>query len=72
MRFDAKLAAIEGMSVVAEAVPSRNVVRFGKFEVDLRAGEMRKGKLKLKLSVTYTPTGGAPYTQKTSITLKKK
>ena len=38
------------MSVVAEAVPSRNVVRFGKFEVDLRAGEMRKGKLKLRLS----------------------
>jgi TolB-like protein/DNA-binding winged helix-turn-helix (wHTH) protein/tetratricopeptide (TPR) repeat protein len=35
---------------VAEAVPNRNVVRFGKFEVDLRAGEMRKGKLKLRLS----------------------
>ena len=35
---------------MAEAVPSRNVVRFGKFEVDLRAGEMRKGKLKLRLS----------------------
>ena len=38
------------MSVVAEVVPSRNVVRFGKFEVDLRAGEVRKGKLKLRLS----------------------
>ena len=35
---------------MAEAVPNRNVVRFGKFEVDLRAGEMRKGKLKLRLS----------------------
>ena len=35
---------------MAEAVRNRNVVRFGKFEVDLRTGEMRKGKLKLRLS----------------------
>ena len=32
----------------------------------------KKGKLKLKLSVTFTPSGGGAYTQKTSITLKKK
>jgi Transcriptional regulatory protein, C terminal len=35
---------------VREAVPTPNVVRFGAFEVDLRAGELRKSGLKLKLS----------------------
>jgi TolB-like protein/DNA-binding winged helix-turn-helix (wHTH) protein/Flp pilus assembly protein TadD len=35
---------------VADFVPNHNVIRFGKFEVDLLAGEVRKGKTKLRLS----------------------
>jgi hypothetical protein len=30
------------------------------------------GKVKLKLVVTYTPTGGSPNTQSVKVTLKKK
>jgi hypothetical protein len=32
----------------------------------------RKGKVKLALSITYTPTGGSPSTQETTVKLKKK
>jgi DNA-binding winged helix-turn-helix (wHTH) protein len=35
---------------VEEAVHSPRLVRFGAFEVDLPAGELRKGGLKLKIS----------------------
>ena len=33
-----------------QAVPSPRLVRFGTFEVDLRAGELRKAGVKLKLT----------------------
>ena len=36
-------------TAVEKAVHSPRLVRFGTFEVDLRAGELRKGGLKLKL-----------------------
>jgi DNA-binding response OmpR family regulator len=35
---------------VAEAVRSSRLVRFGTFEVDLPAGELRKGGVKLRLT----------------------
>ena len=35
---------------MAEAVPSSRLVRFGTFEVDLQAGELRKSGVKLKLT----------------------
>ena len=35
---------------MAEAVPSSRLVRFGTFEVDLLAGELRKNGVKLKLT----------------------
>ena len=35
---------------MAEAIYSPRLVRFGTFEVDLQAGELRKGGLKLKFS----------------------
>lgn len=35
---------------MAESGPTPRIVRFGTFEVDLRAGELRKGGLKIRLS----------------------
>lgn len=49
LNFDGKLAAPEA-TLVGEAVYSPRLVRFGVFEVDLRAGELRKAGVKLKLS----------------------
>ena len=45
----ARLAAFEANSV-EKAVPSSRLVRFGTFEVDLPAGELRKSGVKLKLT----------------------
>ena len=39
---------------MAESEPQRGPLRFGNFEVDLRAGELRKAGVKLKL-------GGQPF-----------
>jgi hypothetical protein len=45
---------------VAEAVHSSRLVRFGTFEVDLAAGELRKGGMKLKLTgLTMSQTSGS-------------
>jgi DNA-binding winged helix-turn-helix (wHTH) protein len=49
MPFGARLAALEA-SFVEELVHAPTLVRFGTFEVDLRAGELRKAGVKLKLT----------------------
>jgi Tol biopolymer transport system component/DNA-binding winged helix-turn-helix (wHTH) protein len=43
-----------GASTSSPITPAPKVIRFGKFEVDVRAGELRRGGLKLKL-------GGQPF-----------
>src|SRR5690349_294481 len=48
--FNARLASLSRGSPVLEPVPNSQVVRFGRFEVDLRLGELRKNGLRVKLT----------------------
>lgn len=50
MHFNARLAAFLVGSPVLEPAPYSQVLRFGKYEVDLRLGELRKNGIRAKLT----------------------
>ena len=44
-----------GASKSSLNLPVQGIIRFGNFEVDTRAGEVRRGGIKLKLNTTVSP-----------------